>query len=151
MKKTEIYTIKESDQNIFFIYECDDRMEMHRTLIGINFHMGADNLDMSYSENDQDLFEIYLDVFTKRETKQKFDKITIVQEAITIYLQKIDEAIRKEIIKEEVNAAISDLFSECHERCLTTSGDITPAQIQTLDEIKSNLRALILEQINQNL
>jgi hypothetical protein len=62
------------------------------------------------------------------------------------------EAIELEdIIEDELDRAIDDVFVEAHQLAGTKSGDITPHQTWQLDGLKEKLRKLIIEQVKQNL
>ena len=146
MKRTEIIENESADRNLFFMYENEE-------LVGVNFHHGAGDLDMSYATNDDGLLEIYLDIWSKTPLSSQHDKVAILEEAIDKWMivAKQQNWMRESIIKYETEVAIKALFIKCHEKCYTKSGDISQMQVMVLDGIKANLRALILEQIRQNL
>lgn len=50
-----------------------------------------------------------------------------------------------------VNQEVDNLFTEAHQFVGTESGDITFRQAEKLDELKRELKALIVEQTMQNL
>jgi len=151
MRKTEIYTVQESDRNIFFVYECEDKMELKKNLVGLNFHYGADDLDVSYAENDTRLFKIYLEEMERTPVGHKFNKIAVAERAIEIFMIKNNEAEREAIIKKQVEIAIENLFTVCHTECYTIDGFTTMEQHGEINEIQERLQKLIMEQVTQNL
>ena len=86
MIKTEIYRDTEYDRNIFFIYECEDSLELRKRLLGINFHQGCDDLDMSFSKNDAELLDIFLMISANHPQGKPFNKIRVTNRAIEAYM-----------------------------------------------------------------
>lgn len=56
-----------------------------------------------------------------------------------------------ELIADDLDNMLDKLFTKFHKMKGATSGDITPEQQFKLDELKSKLVALIIQQIEQNL
>lgn len=50
-----------------------------------------------------------------------------------------------------IDEAIDEVFNEIHQDFPTKSGDITPNQMEQLDELKEQLVNLITNQVEQNL
>ena len=56
-----------------------------------------------------------------------------------------------QFVEKQVEAAVDLMFANAHGYAMTDSGDITPEQAFKLDEIKNDLKELIITQTLQNL
>lgn len=118
-------------------------------ITSLNFWHGVEEIDYDYAANDADLLkEFNREWFCREETAKLID---VLNKAAEIHLIKKNEDWRENIICNIVDEHVNQIFVECHEKCFTVNGDITPGQTFELERITNELKKLIGQQITQNL
>lgn len=78
----KIFVKKDWDRVIFVHFN------KNKEVVGINFHQGVDDIQMSYAESDPQLFNIFL-YFKKRAEKKgiNYKELDLVEKAIKLHVE----------------------------------------------------------------
>jgi|GWRWMinimDraft_5_1066013.scaffolds.fasta_scaffold05224_4 hypothetical protein len=149
MKTTFKIIKQESYDRYVFVHYDDDKQ-----ICGLNFHQGVSDgpLKEWYESNDRIMKE-YRSLCEERisEPTEKYMINTTLERYWKMIRLEEDGPGVKIVINNIVDQAIEQIFIDCHTKCYTVSGDISPMQTVLLDGIINNLKALIYEQVTQNL